>query len=177
MNKNKNFGTYNLVLGALLVAMGIVIPSIFHIFGSNAGKIFLPMFMPVIFAGLILPLKYAAIVAVLVPILSNLITGMPPVPMLYFMLADLFAAAISANILSKKINIFVNVFASLAIGKTCYILSLLMATQLFGLKIPFGTPAAILSGLVVAIPGFVCHIVFIPLIHKVYYRRSAHCGV
>ena len=71
-----------IVYGGLLIAIGVILPQLFHIFGQSAGQTFLPMHIPVILAGMLIGPVWGLGVAVIVPILSSLITGMPPVPML-----------------------------------------------------------------------------------------------
>ena len=91
-----------IVYGGLLIAIGVILPQLFHIFGQSAGQTFLPMHIPVILAGMLIGPVWGLGVAVIVPILSSLITGMPPVPMLYFMLFELAAYAVVSGLLAKK---------------------------------------------------------------------------
>ena len=42
-----------LAYGGLLTAVGILLPQMFHIFGQEAGMIFLPIQFPVFMAGLV----------------------------------------------------------------------------------------------------------------------------
>ena len=91
-----------IVYGGLLIAIGVILPQLFHIFGQSAGQTFLPMHIPVILAGMLIGPVWGLGVAVIVPILSSLITGMPPVPMLYFMLFELAAYAVVPVCLRKK---------------------------------------------------------------------------
>ena len=68
----------SMVLAALFMALGIVLPIALHAI-PDAGKIFLPMFLPVLVGALFLPWQYALAVGVFTPLLSTLLTGMPPV--------------------------------------------------------------------------------------------------
>ena len=79
--------TQFLTLGALFMALGVLIPIIFHALGL--GPIFLPMFWPIAVSGFYLPVVPAMIVGCLTPILSMLLTGMPPPPILYRMVWEL----------------------------------------------------------------------------------------
>lgn len=91
-----------IVYGGLLIAIGVILPQLFHIFGQSAGQTFLPMHIPVILASMLIGPVWGLGVAVIVPILSSLITGMPPVPMLYFMLFELAAYAVVSGLLAEK---------------------------------------------------------------------------
>ena len=80
-----NVRVLKLAYGGLLVALGILLPQAFHIFGQNAGMIFLPIQIPVLFAGMLLGPYYGGLIGILVPLFSSVLTGMPPVPKVYFM--------------------------------------------------------------------------------------------
>lgn len=79
-----NVRVLKLAYGGLLVALGILLPQAFHIFGQNAGMIFLPIQIPVLFAGMLLGPYYGGLIGILVPLFSSVLTGMPPVPKVYF---------------------------------------------------------------------------------------------
>src|SRR5690625_750917 len=81
--------TRSLVTAGLLLAIGIIIPSIFHTTGIP-GTVFLPMHIPVLLGGFLLPLPLAFLLGVLTPMLNSIITGMPPLfPMAIIMVFEL----------------------------------------------------------------------------------------
>ena len=59
-----NEKTKDLVWAALFLAIGIVIPYVFHV-TSLPGQIFLPMHIPVLLCGVILGKKYGLILGIL----------------------------------------------------------------------------------------------------------------
>ncbi len=63
-----------IVLSAIFIAFGIIMPMIFHTV-NLAGTIFLPMHIPVLIAGFLLGPTCGALVGIITPIL----TGMPPI--------------------------------------------------------------------------------------------------
>ena len=65
-----------LVMAAMCVALGIVLPMAFHTI-QNAGSIFLPMHIPVLICGLLCGWQYGLICGILAPVLSSLFTGIP----------------------------------------------------------------------------------------------------
>ena len=77
-----------LVMAAMCVALGIVLPMAFHTI-QNAGSIFLPMHIPVLICGLLCGWQYGLICGILAPVLSSLFTGMPPAAILPAMLCEL----------------------------------------------------------------------------------------
>ena len=100
----------DLVVSGLLVAIGIALPTVFHAFGL--GKTFLPMHTPVLIAGFVLRLPYAAVVGTVTPFISAVLTGMPPMfPAMPSMVFELATYAAAANILSRRFGL--NVYFSL----------------------------------------------------------------
>ena len=77
MTKSK-FNTKQLVLAALCVALGVVLPVAFHSI-PNAGSVLLPMHIPVLLCGLVCGPVYGLLSGILTPLLSSMITGMPPI--------------------------------------------------------------------------------------------------
>ena len=70
-----------MVITAVFSALCVVLPMIFHAF-PNGGNIFLPMHIPVLLCGLMCGWPFGFICGVLGPVLSSLLTGMPPAAML-----------------------------------------------------------------------------------------------
>ena len=66
----------SMVVSAVLVALGIVVPMAFHAVGL--GSKFMPMILVMMLNGFLLPWHWAALTGVIVPIASCLLTGMPP---------------------------------------------------------------------------------------------------
>ena len=72
----KQSHTKNLVLTAFCIALCIVLPMAFHAIG--AGATFLPMHIPVLLCGLLCGWPFGAACGLIGPLLSSLLTGMPP---------------------------------------------------------------------------------------------------
>lgn len=98
MMKHKNLG-----FGALFIALGITLPLIVHrLFSSIGGKVILPMHIPIFLSAFFLPLSIAISVAVSVPVLSFLLTGMPPFPVFVVMIFEFIAYIVLIKILFKR---------------------------------------------------------------------------
>ena len=95
MTKSK-FNTKQLVLAALCVALGVVLPVAFHSI-PNAGSVLLPMHIPVLLCGLVCGPVYGLLSGILTPLLSSMITGMPPMAYLPGMLCELSAYGLAAG--------------------------------------------------------------------------------
>ena len=115
----KDITTNNLVSIAFFIALGLVLPMIFHSFNMG-GKIFLPMHIPVLLGGLILGPLAGLIIGILTPILSSVITGMPPVfPMLPLMIVELGTYGFISGYLrkNKDMSIFQSLIISMIVGR------------------------------------------------------------
>ena len=119
-----NVRTLKLAYGGLLVALGILLPQAFHVFGQNAGMIFLPIQIPVLFGGILLGPYYGGVIGLLVPLLSSVLTGMPPVPKVYFMFVELVTYGMVAGWLIRRTNVYVSLLTAMLCGRAAYGLAL-----------------------------------------------------
>ncbi|MGB9619107.1 MAG: ECF transporter S component, partial [Armatimonadota bacterium] len=70
------YSARDLALGGLFGATGVALPIVFHAVGL--GKAFLPMHLPVLVCGLLISPTVAFAVGVVTPLVSSVLTGMPP---------------------------------------------------------------------------------------------------
>ena len=164
--------TKNLVYSALLLSLGVVLPSITHTFGI-LGTVFLPMHIPVFLAGIIIGPVYGACLGLILPLLNHFILGMPPVPMLYIMIFELLTyGLISGRLFKKTKKIFLSLIASMISGR---VVGALVASILFyalGLsKIP--TSAWIYGSFVTGLPGIIIQLLLIPIVSKMVIKNKA----
>lgn len=165
-----------LAYGGLLTALGILLPQAFHIFGQDAGMIFLPIQLPVFLAGLLLGPVYGGIVGFLVPVLSSVLTAMPPVPKVYFMLFELITYGVVTGLLRKKCPVYLNLAAAMLSGRALYGISLVAGVKLLGIHAPFANWAAFISGIVMGIPGIVLQLILLPFLYKRLLRINIREG-
>lgn len=76
-----------LTLSALCIALCVVLPMAFH-FIPNAGSVLLPMHIPVLLCGLVCGWQYGLLCGVMGPLLSSILTGMPPAAVLPGMMVE-----------------------------------------------------------------------------------------
>ena len=155
-----------LAYGGLLTAVGILLPQMFHIFGQEAGMIFLPIQFPVFMAGLLLGPVYGGIIGVLVPVFGCLLTAMPPVPKVYFMLFELVTYGVVTGLLRKKCGVYLNLLLSMVAGRVLYAIALVAGVELLGLQAAFATRSAFVGGIVMGIPGLILQILVLPVLYK-----------
>ncbi|MDR2571987.1 MAG: ECF transporter S component [Oscillospiraceae bacterium] len=160
------FSTKKLVLTALFIAIGIVLPIAFHSV-LNAGRIFLPMHIPILICGLIVGFPYGLACGIITPLLSSLLTGMPMPIILPSMVFELAAYGTVSSLLIRYIAVK-NLYAKIYIS--------LIGAMLFG-RIFFGVLNALIlnvgnysmdiwltTAFVTALPGVVIQITVIPAI-------------
>ncbi|MBQ2802645.1 MAG: ECF transporter S component [Lachnospiraceae bacterium] len=79
---------YKLVITAVCTSLCIVLPIALHSI-PNAGTLFSPMHIPVLLCGLVCGWQYGLICGISGPLLSSLITSMPAMAKLPFMMLEL----------------------------------------------------------------------------------------
>ena len=165
MTKSK-FNTKQLVLAALCVALGVVLPVAFHSI-PNAGSVLLPMHIPVLLCGLVCGPVYGLLSGILTPLLSSMITGMPPIAYLPGMLCELAAYGLVSGVLWHKVKhtvpmMYASLVTAMVAGRLVWGAVRFVLAGLTGSSFPF---SAFLSGaLLTAVPGIVAQLVLIPLI-------------
>ncbi|MEG2597295.1 MAG: ECF transporter S component, partial [Oscillospiraceae bacterium] len=99
----------------------------------------------------------------IIPLLSFLITSMPPLyPVGVSMMFELAAYGIIAGLLYKKCNVFVSLIGAMLGGRIVYGLFNLIILGLAGT--PYGMEAFLTSAFVTAFPGIVIQLILIPAV-------------
>lgn len=165
--------SYRVVLSGFLVGLGLLLPfATAHAFGMP-GTVFLPMHLPVFLIGLLCGPMYGAFGGLLVPLLSCLFTGMPPLfPMLPIMTGELFTYGLVSGLLYRKVRmpLYPSMLIAMLCGRLAYGLifqALLLADN--GTLKALSVTGAFLEG----IPGIVIQLILIPAIVyavKKYFR-------
>ena len=94
---------FNLVLAAMFLAIGIVLP-FFTGQIPQIGRMLLPMHLPVLLCGLICGWPYGAFCGIVGPVLSSILSNMPPAAMLVSMIPELCAYGLFSGLLMKLIR-------------------------------------------------------------------------
>lgn len=159
--KKETTSIFKLCTAALLLAIGILLPQVFHLVGGQAmGGMFLPMHIPVFIAGLLLGPSYGVAVGTITPLLSFLFTGMPPAAKLPFMLLELLTYGLLSGLLRKRCPLFISLIVAQVGGRLVNVLALLTATYLLQLNVP---PAVTVgTAVVTGVPGLAVQLIFIP---------------
>ena len=165
MLRNRTHPTHFWVYTALLIALGVLVPLLFHQFGI-AGKVFLPMHFPVLIGGLLFGPFSGVLVGLFSPVLSFLLTGMPPFPTVLMMVPELMTyGAISGWLHMRfKINVWIALPAAIVAGRIVY--GLAWWAMFHILNLPVTPLLAVVGGVTIGLPGIISQLVLIPLFIK-----------
>lgn len=150
---------------AICISLCCVMPAAFHVFGL--GTAFSPIHIPVLMCGLICGGGYGALCGLIGPILSSIITGMPPATGLVSMVPELMVYGAISGLCMQLIRTK-NIFADLYIALTSAMLlgrvigGLAKALFFLGNGNKFGIAMWASSYFVSTLPGIIAHLVLIP---------------
>lgn len=158
------FKTKDMVRAGFFLALGLLIPYIFHLTGV-AGAIFLPMHIPVLLCGFLLGPQYGVIIGIITPLLNSVLTGMPPIyPTGIAMAFELAAYGAVAGWLyqKKNVNVMISLLAAMILGRlvsgAANAVLLGFAGQSYALQV------FLMSSFVRAIWGIIIQLILVPLI-------------
>jgi len=124
------------------------------------------MHIPVLIAGFFLDWPFALLVGALTPLLSSLLTGMPPFfPVLPYMMLELatYGAVVSFFYENLKMNVYEWLIISMVCGRIMAGVTVWVLATFFTVKLPSSlifVQGAIVKGL----PGIIIQLVLIPTI-------------
>lgn len=158
--------TKDLVWAALFLAIGVIIPYIFHV-TSLPGQVLLPMHIPVLLCGVILGKRYGLIVGILLPFINSMLLGMPPMfPTGLAMTFELATYGLITGLLyrDKKCNIFISLIGAMVLGRIVSgIVNYILLTAGGN---GFVFTAFLTATFVKAIPGIIIQLILIPVVLK-----------
>ena len=162
----KAFDVKALVSAALCIALGVALPQIFHMIPvANAGSVLCPMHIPVLLCGFICGWQYGLVCGIAVPLLSSVITGMPPLfPVALCMVFELAAYGLLAGIFYRvlKWNEYVALIAAMLGGRVVMGISSAIIYGAAGKG--YGFQAFLSGAFITALPGIIIQIVLIPVL-------------
>ena len=152
-----------LIIGTFIFSgLGIAIPRIFHLLvGSSAGVTFLPMHLMVLIAALTFGITSSCIVAGSSVFFSYLLTGMPALARMPYMLIELLIYGILLSIFNKKFNSYVSLIATMILGRLIYAFILFASTNWFGFN---GYGISVMQSVKSGIPGIILQLILVPII-------------
>ena len=166
--------TKKLVLCALFIATGVLLPYLTGHAFALPGTVLLPMHLPVLLCGLLCGARFGLLCGLSAPLLSSLLTGMPmPYPMLPVLAVQLMTIGFFCGLLQAKgkRSIYLTLLVSMSAGWVAYGLmfySLLLASE--------GSLRAlsVLAALTTGAPGMLIQLLFVPPIVEVLRKWQKH---
>lgn len=159
---NRKFTTNEIILSGLLLATGIILPMIFHMF-SLTGPIALPMHIPVLIGGFLLSPHLSLLLGAITPFLSSVLTGMPVLfPMAIIMSVELGTYGLVASLATRKYKLspITALIISMVAGRITAGITVALLVQIFGVKM---NPLMFVKGAIISgIPGIIIQLIFIP---------------
>lgn len=158
------YRTKKLVLAALFLAIGVVLPTATHSI-PNAGSVLLPMHIPVLLCGLTCSWQYGLLCGLLSPILSSLITGMPPAAVLPAMVCELAAYGLLSGLSARFVHtgnrladLYLQLISAMLLGRAVYgaMNALVFRAGTYSMEV-FLTAA-----FVTALPGILIQLILLP---------------
>lgn len=162
------------IITAVCIALCYVVPLLFHGV-QNAGRVFLPMHLPVFLCGLICGWQYGLLCGLAGPALSSLLTSMPPAAMLPSMMLELAVYGCVSGLMMRFIrtkNTYADLYISLIAALLCgRVVAGLMQALIFS-KGAYSITAWVSGYVVTSWPGTLIQLVLLPSV--VFALMKAH---
>lgn len=154
------------IITAVCIALCVVLPQAFHAI-PNAGSIYCPMHIPVLLCGLICGWQYGLLCGIAGPLMSALITGMPPAAVLPGMLVECAVYGALTGLMmqlvhTKKVypDLYISLLVAMLGGR---IISGIAKALIFSAG-SYSMTAWVTGSFVTSLPGIIVHLVLIPSI-------------
>jgi hypothetical protein len=157
-----------MVISAVMAALGLTLPIAFH--AAGLGSKFLPMLLPLLLNGFLVPVPWAVLTGALVPLISAVSTGMPPLypPVAVVMMAEGAVLGGVAALLRRGGRLWLPLIAAIVLGRaTAFSLTWALAAI-------FALPPAMASWamLIQSAPGVGLQLVVVPLALRMLSKRE-----
>ena len=168
MSKSQSNEIRNLTLAAMLLALGVVLPTLT---GPQLGSRLLPMHIPALLAGLILGPKYGLVVGFATPLLRSVTFGMPPLlPAATAMAFEigtygLIAGLVYSKVKQNVVTLYVALISAMLVGRVVFGVAMFILLVGFGLGPGvYSLNVWVTSVFVTSGPGIAAQLVIIPAI-------------
>mgnify|MGYP006300881111 CR=1 FL=1 len=160
-SRRRLFDARDLALGGIFGALALLLPLAFHMLGGGLGKVFLPMYYPILALGLLVSWEVGLTVGLIVPLISALVTQMPPLPMAGLMMIELAViGSVASACRSRGVGIWPSALVSLILSRAVGAAAIATVLPLFGLERII--TEYITVGIVSSLPGFVIMLTVVP---------------
>jgi len=155
------FSARELAYCGVLGAAALLLPLVFHLL--RLGHVFMPMYLPLVTLPFFVGVRPAAVTALVVPLLSAVVTGMPPLypplaPVMALELAAMAAAIAGVRAWRRAVNEWLLLASVLVLGRV------LNVALVWGVSLVLQLPAEFLAGVsfLAGWPGVVLMLLVVP---------------
>lgn len=167
-----------LIVTGVCAALCVVLPMALHSI-PDAGKVLSPMHLPVLLCGLAAGWPYGLLCGLAGPLLSSMLTGMPPAAVLPSMMVELAVYGLLAGLLMRIVHTG-KLYADLYISLICAMLGGRIAAAAVSALIfsagSFSVKAWAVSYFVTALPGIVLQLIIVPVLAATLMRAGVIPG-
>lgn len=163
----KKSATYNIVVSAIFIAIGLVLPFFTGQIPEIGGKI-APMHIPVLISGFVLGGKYGLLIGFMTPILRSFLFGMPVMfPFALAMAFELAAYGFLSGVIyealpKKNSSTIIALVIAMLLGRVVWGVASYALWSVKGMK--FTLKIFMANGFINAVPGIILHILLIPTV-------------
>ena len=154
-----------MTLAAVCIALCVVLPIAFHAI-PDGGSVFLPMHIPVLICGMLCGWPYGFLCGLMGPMLSSLLTGMPPAAFLPSMMVECGVYGMTTGLVLKYVrtgklyaDLYIALIAAMLAGR---VVSGIAKALIFSPGMAMS--AWITASFVTALPGIVIQLVLLPMV-------------
>lgn len=160
MYKRDNWDEF--IIWAIIFIVGIILVTLTHKLKLD-GSIFLPIYIPIILAGYLLPKSFVLSMAILLPLSSYFMSGMPNLyPTMLIIIVELSALGICISDFYRKseMTIAMSLITSIICSKLILALFLFILAAFFSVELD--PMLYIINGVKKGFPGIIIQLIIIP---------------
>lgn len=167
MNKMSSIKTA--CICAICIALCYVLPIALHTLGL--GSVLSPMHIPVLLCGLVCGGFYGSFCGIAGPVLSSILSGMPPATALISMLPELFVYGLASGLMMKRLrtgklhrDLYISLITAMLLGRIAGGIARALFVTLFATGDTFSIAVWVSSYFVSSFPGILAHLILLPLL-------------
>ena len=157
---------------AICIALCYVLPIALHPFGL--GSILSPMHIPVLLCGLVCGSFYGMFCGMAGPILSSLLSGMPPMTMLFPMIPELMVYGLATGLAMKYVrtgkllaDVYISLTAAMLLGRVVGGVAKALFIAIMATGDTFSIGIWVTSYFIGTLPGIIVHLILVPMLVSV----------
>lgn len=163
---------------AICIALCYVLPIALHSFGL--GSVLSPMHIPVLLCGLVCGSFYGVFCGIAGPVLSSILSGMPPATMLFTMIPELVVYGLITGLMMKWVrtgkliaDVYISQVTAMVLGRVVGGIAKALFIAIMATGDAFGIGIWATSYFVGTLPGIVVHLILLPALVVLLVKTKA----